>query len=75
MARKREKEEVELIFSRFFFLLKHLNFRKEKIRNNFWWKNVNTSDLVILHKKCPNKVEFPDVIFNFSKLSCGLPST
>ena len=37
--------------------------------------DVNTGDLKILHKKCPNKVDFPDVIFNFSKNSCGLPST
>ena len=37
--------------------------------------DVNTSDLKILHKKFPNKVDFLDVIFNFSKLSCGLPST
>ena len=31
------------------------------------WKNFT--------KKFPNKVDFPDVIFNFSKLSCSLPST
>ena len=30
--------------------------------------DVNTSDLKILHKKYPNKVDFSDVIFNFSKL-------
>ena len=35
----------------------------------------NTGDLKILHKKCPNKVNFLDVIFNFSKILCGLPST
>ena len=34
--------------------------------------DVNTGDLKILHKKHPNKVDFPDVIFNFSKLSFGL---
>ena len=27
----------------------------------------NTSDLKILHKKRPNKVDFPDIFFNFSK--------
>ena len=37
--------------------------------------DVNTSDLKILRKKCSNKVDFPDVITNFSKLSWGLPST
>ena len=36
---------------------------------------MNTDDLKILHKKCPKKVDFPDVIFNFSKNSCGFPST
>ena len=36
---------------------------------------VNTGDLKILHKKFPNKVDFPDIIFNFSKILCGLPST
>ena len=36
---------------------------------------MNTGDLKILHKKCPNKVDFPDVILNFSKLLCGWPST
>ena len=34
--------------------------------------DVNTSDLKILNKKRPNKVDFPDIIFNFSKLSFGL---
>ena len=34
-----------------------------------------TGDLKILHKKCPNKVDFWDIIFNFSKILCGLPST
>ena len=29
--------------------------------------DVNTGNQKILHKKCPNKVDFPDVIFNFSK--------
>ena len=29
--------------------------------------DVNTSDLKKLHKKRPNKDDFPDVIFNFSK--------
>ena len=37
--------------------------------------DVNTDDLKILHKRCPNKVDFPDVIFNFFKIWCGLPST
>ena len=31
--------------------------------------DVNTGDLKILDKKCPNKVPFPDVNFNFSKMS------
>ena len=35
---------------------------------------VNTRDLKILYKNCPNEVDFPDVIFNFSKVLCGLPS-
>ena len=34
--------------------------------------DVNTSDLKILNKKNPNKVDFPDVIFHFSKISFGL---
>ena len=34
--------------------------------------DVNTSDLKILLKKRPNKVDIPDVIFNFSKFSFGL---
>ena len=37
--------------------------------------DVNTGDLKILLKKCPNKVDFLDIIFNFSKILCGLPST
>ena len=37
--------------------------------------DVNTGDLKILHKKRQNKVDFPDVIFNFSKMVCILPST
>ena len=37
--------------------------------------DVNTGDLRILHKKCLNKVDFPDVIFNISKIWCGLTST
>ena len=37
--------------------------------------DVITSDQKILHKKCLNKVDFSDIIFNFSKLSCGLPPT
>ena len=28
--------------------------------------DVNTGDLKILHKKYQNKVDFPDIIFNFS---------
>ena len=37
--------------------------------------DMNAGDLKILHKKFLNKVDFPDVIFNFSKIVCGLPST
>ena len=37
--------------------------------------DVKTSDLKMLYKKCPNKLDFSDVIFNFSKLTYGLPST
>ena len=37
--------------------------------------DVNTGDLKILHKKIPNKVDFPDVIIIFPKIWCGLPST
>ena len=37
--------------------------------------DVNTGDLEILHKKCQNKVDFPDIILNFSKMLCVLPST
>ena len=33
---------------------------------------MNTSDLKILNKKIPNKVDFADFIFNFSKISFGL---
>ena len=29
--------------------------------------DVNTGGQKILLKKCPNEVDFPDVIFNFSK--------
>ena len=47
-----------------------------KYRGNIIWirrnTDVNASDLKILHKKRPNKVDFPDVIFNFSKMSNGL---
>ena len=42
------------------------------IRRN---SDVNTGDLKILHKKCQNKIDFPDVILNFSKMVCVLPST
>ena len=28
--------------------------------------DVNTEDLKIVFKKCPNKIDFLDVIFNFS---------
>ena len=35
----------------------------------------NTSDMRILHKKCQNKVDFLDVIFNFSKIKCVSSST
>ena len=37
--------------------------------------DVNTDDLKILHEKCPNKVNFPDIIFNISKILYGLSST
>ena len=37
--------------------------------------DVNTGDLKILHKKCQNKVDFWDIILNFSKMVCVLPST
>ena len=37
--------------------------------------DVNTGDLKTLHKQCPNEVDFPDIIFNFSKILFGLPST
>ena len=47
-----------------------------KYRGNIIWirrnTDVNTSDLKILHKKRPNKVDFLDVIFHFSKISFGL---
>ena len=36
---------------------------------------INTGDLKILYKKCPNNMEFPDIIFNFFKIVCVLPST
>ena len=36
---------------------------------------VKPHDMKILYKKCPNEVDFPDVIFNFFKVLCGLPST
>ena len=43
----------------------------------FIWRNSNVikGDLKILHKKCQNKVDFPDVIFNVSKMVCVMPST
>ena len=37
--------------------------------------DVNTGDLKILNKKMSKKVDFPDDIFNFSNILCGLPST
>ena len=37
--------------------------------------DVNTGNLKILHKKCQNKVDFPDVILNFFKMVSVLPST
>ena len=40
-----------------------------------WNTDVNTGDQKYFTKKCPNKVDFPEVCFNFSKISCGLPST
>ena len=47
-----------------------------KYRGKIVWikrnTDVNTSDLKILHKKHPNKVDFSVVIFNFSKMSFGL---
>ena len=50
---------------------------KYRINTNFILRNmdVNSRDLKILHKKCQNQVYFPDVIFNFSKSVCALPST
>ena len=39
------------------------------------YSDVNTGDLNTLHKKCQNKVDFLDIIFNFSKMVCVLPST
>ena len=38
--------------------------------------DVNKGDLKILRKKkCQNKIDFPDVMFNFSKMVSVLPST
>ena len=37
--------------------------------------DVNTGDLKIPHKEYQNKVDFPNVIFIFSKVSCVLPLT
>ena len=34
-----------------------------------------TGDLNIFNQRCQNRVNFPDIIFNFSKLLCVLPST
>ena len=34
--------------------------------------NIHSGDLKILHKKCPNRVDFRDVILNLSKIVCGL---
>ena len=42
------------------------------IRKN---SDVNTGNLKILHKKCQNKDNFQDIIFNFSKMSCVLLTT
>ena len=43
-----------------------------KYRGNIIWirrnTDVNTSDMKIFHKKRPNKVDFPNVIFNFFKM-------
>ena len=36
---------------------------------------LTLGDPKIPHKKSPNKVDFPDVIFNFSKILHSLPST
>ena len=36
--------------------------------------DVNTGDLKIFFFKCQNKLNFPDIIFNFSKVLCVLPS-
>ena len=36
---------------------------------------VNTGDLKILHKKFLNKVDFQEIVFNFSKNVCVLPLT
>ena len=35
---------------------------------------VNTGDLKILHNFFANRVDFPDIIYNFSKIVCVLPS-
>ena len=42
-----------------------------------FWEIQMWTQLIIkyFNKKCPNGVDFLDVIFNFSKLSCGLPPT
>ena len=37
--------------------------------------DMNTGDLKILLKKCPKNGDFANVIFHFSKVLCGLPST
>ena len=37
--------------------------------------DINRGGLKILHKKCQNKVDFADIIFNFSKMVCIFPST
>ena len=47
-----------------------------KYRGNVIWirrnRDVNTSGLKILHKKRQNKIDFLEVISNFSKMSFGL---
>ena len=39
-----------------------------------WWIPFKKNQW-LSYKKCPNKVDLPVVIFNFSKILCGLPST
>ena len=47
-----------------------------KYRGHIIWisrnTDVKTSDLKILHKKRPNEVDFPDIIFKLAKIQFGL---